>query len=439
MQTFRSMLVSCLTTSLTLALASSSVHAQDDANDVDPPDAPPAAEEMVIPGSDATEDERAPEAVQRGQAWFDALVSKMRAAPAIRDTATVRTTARYMGQTDEQNLEVPLVVSEHAASIKLETVKLVAIDGTLYGEFDDRSNRYMAVEYEEPIRAQLFTTQMTVFPFPHFALMYAEDPLEEINGIFSIEPSIVGSREIMTDDDRALNEILIESTNNGAPVTLRIDPETGLLAGFHTYTRDPSMDPGDGMFFDVSFKPELLDETPIEAFLIETEKRREVDSFAELTAGPVTADLIEQQAPGFQLTSLDDQVINLDDLSGNAVVVNFWTVPAEDLHPTLKHLHEAEAWAKTEEVPAKFVTINISDTPEDIKAYWEHFGYTFPVYKDQTGAVANAYNVIFFPVTVVIAPDTTVTAVYVADDVTSKEDFTKVLTNEIQRALSRGL
>lgn len=102
-----------------------------------------------------------------------------------------------------------------------------------------------------------------------------------------------------------------------------------------------------------------------------------------------------------QLTSLDGQILHLEDLRGKVIFMNFWATwcpPCLAEMPFIQSLYEDEA---SEDIA--FLIISTDENAEIARRFIEARQYTFPVYR-LTGQVPDMYNVRSLPTTFVISP-----------------------------------
>jgi cytochrome c biogenesis protein CcmG, thiol:disulfide interchange protein DsbE len=114
--------------------------------------------------------------------------------------------------------------------------------------------------------------------------------------------------------------------------------------------------------------------------------------------------LVGRQAPGFDLPTLaGGGTVNLDDLRGQVVVVNFWAswcVPCRQEHSALD-----AAWDRYRDRGVVVVGVLYNDRPANGRAFVEELGGDWPVVDDPDSATALAYGVYGVPETFFIAPD----------------------------------
>ena len=132
---------------------------------------------------------------------------------------------------------------------------------------------------------------------------------------------------------------------------------------------------------------------------------RIADSDAQARHAEILASRIEnpEPPPPFELETLDGETVELDDLRGKIVVVNFWGIWCYwcviEL-PELQQLHERYAGDPNVVV----LTINNDPNPDQVPAWMEENGYTFPVVLDD-GYVNSGAKIDVFPTTWFLDPD----------------------------------
>jgi peroxiredoxin len=109
---------------------------------------------------------------------------------------------------------------------------------------------------------------------------------------------------------------------------------------------------------------------------------------------------VGQLAPDFTSTLLDGTTISLSDYRGKIVLVNFWATwcgPCRVEMPEFQRIY-------TERETDDFVVlaVNLMETPEQIQAYAEELGLTFPIAFDPNGEHNLLFNVLAYPTTYVL-------------------------------------
>ncbi len=143
------------------------------------------------------------------------------------------------------------------------------------------------------------------------------------------------------------------------------------------------------------------------------------------------SELIGRPAPHFSLPRIDDAgVVDLEELDGQVVVVNFWAswcIPCRDEHRAL-----SAAWGRYRERGVVVLGVSFEDTPEAGLAFRDELGGDWPLVEDPGSDTAIDYGVFGVPETFVIDPDGTIAAK------TTGAVTYEWLTENIERALRAG-
>ena len=120
-----------------------------------------------------------------------------------------------------------------------------------------------------------------------------------------------------------------------------------------------------------------------------------------LNKAPVTGrsgiNRIQRPAPEFTLPLFDGSELQLSQLAGQPVVLNFWASwcsPCRD-----EALPLERTWRKYKDDGVWVVGVNIQDTSEDAGAHVSEFDVTYPNGLDAAGAITVDYGVIGLPTT----------------------------------------
>ena len=100
-------------------------------------------------------------------------------------------------------------------------------------------------------------------------------------------------------------------------------------------------------------------------------------------------------APDFRLRSVDGIDLQLSDVRGDYVLLNFWATwcgPCRDETPDLQALFQT-ARRETAQGGLIVVGVNQQEEPDTVRAFTSEFGVTYPVVLDRAGEVSEAYRV----------------------------------------------
>ena len=116
-----------------------------------------------------------------------------------------------------------------------------------------------------------------------------------------------------------------------------------------------------------------------------------------------TRDAEGEAAPDFEVETFDGETLRLSDLNGKVVVLNFWASwcpPCRWEMPFFETM-----WQEYRDQGVVFLGIAMSDTLENVKAFAEEAGVTYPVGLDTTTEIARDYEVLSLPTTFFIGKD----------------------------------
>ncbi len=132
-------------------------------------------------------------------------------------------------------------------------------------------------------------------------------------------------------------------------------------------------------------------------------------------AAPILSDLggpeVGAAAPNFITDDLDGNPIELSELAGQPVILNFWATwcaPCRLEMPELQATYNAYQDEKL-----VILAVNRQETPDIIRPYfYDEMQLTFSPLVDESGLVANLYSVLVMPTTYFISPDGIITAIH---------------------------
>ena len=107
--------------------------------------------------------------------------------------------------------------------------------------------------------------------------------------------------------------------------------------------------------------------------------------------------------PDFSLTTFDGETIDIRDLRGQVVVVNFWASWCKPCEQEAAELEQAYQLYKDQGVA--FLGVDYVDTDREAMAYLETFGITYPNGPDLGTRISQAFRIRGVPETYIVAPD----------------------------------
>ncbi len=122
-------------------------------------------------------------------------------------------------------------------------------------------------------------------------------------------------------------------------------------------------------------------------------------------------ELAGQQAPEFQLTTLDGKTISLSELRGKVVVLDFWASWCPPCQESLPHLGKLYRDHKPDE-NVQVYAVNVNEDRENVQSFITSRAIQVPVLIDADGSVAKQYQVGGIPKTVIIGKDGRIAKVF---------------------------
>jgi len=131
----------------------------------------------------------------------------------------------------------------------------------------------------------------------------------------------------------------------------------------------------------------------------------------QLTVGQVpVAPEIGALAPPFTKMTVDGRTIDLSELHGSPVIINFW---ATWCAPCLTEMPELQAvYEKYRAKGLHLLAVNLGESPDTIQKWVQSLALTFEVVIDERQEVANQYYLRGQPSTYVVSPGGIITDIF---------------------------
>jgi len=109
-------------------------------------------------------------------------------------------------------------------------------------------------------------------------------------------------------------------------------------------------------------------------------------------------------APAFELKDLSGSDVSLKDLQSRhrIVILDFWATWCGPCRITLPVLQRVSNWVASDKIDAAIYTVNIQETPQQVKQMWSQLNLSLPVLMDSEGKVGHVYRAFAIPMLVMI-------------------------------------
>jgi len=115
------------------------------------------------------------------------------------------------------------------------------------------------------------------------------------------------------------------------------------------------------------------------------------------TAGKIPAPQQGFLAPDFELKTSTGETVKLTDLRGQAVLVNLWATWCLPCRAEMQTIEKVYRDYKDQGFTVLAVNMTHQDDPSAVMPFAGKLGLTFPILFDETGVVANAYQLQSLP------------------------------------------
>jgi peroxiredoxin len=121
------------------------------------------------------------------------------------------------------------------------------------------------------------------------------------------------------------------------------------------------------------------------------------DKSGASTTGKIPAPQQGFLAPDFELKTPADEAVKLSDLRGQAVLVNLWATWCPPCRAEMESIEKIYNEYKDQGFTVLAVNMTYQDEPLEILPFVNGHGLTFPILLDETGEMANAYQLKSLP------------------------------------------
>ncbi|AZU62068.1 peroxiredoxin family protein [Neobacillus mesonae] len=109
------------------------------------------------------------------------------------------------------------------------------------------------------------------------------------------------------------------------------------------------------------------------------------------------------KAPNFQLKTLEGKDVQLSDMKGKKLILNFWATWCPPCKAEMPHMQKFYQDNKGKNVEILAVNLTTAEkNPNGIDKFVKDYGLTFPVLLDSTGEIGDAYQAFTIPTSYII-------------------------------------
>lgn len=255
-------------------------------------------------------------------------------------------------------------------------------------------------------------------PDPHVELLLAQSAGPELFARMAPGqgPMKLDAVDVETNEQGEITKKTIGFAGPGRHLELAIDPKTGLLiTSTLRMSSGPQVAADSVLIYKQRHRVEPVDLTVLDdALEFSPERRQRTDLVASLApsakmnANGGVAVAVGDTAPAIELPMLTGPLINLADLRGEIVIVDFWATWCGPCRRALPHLQEVAKWGRQEGKPLVVLAVNTMERQRGVQrhdaidAVWDQLGLDLTVLLDEGSQTAQAWGVSGIPSTFVI-------------------------------------
>ena len=149
---------------------------------------------------------------------------------------------------------------------------------------------------------------------------------------------------------------------------------------------------------------------------------------------PEEATLIKEgmEAPDFTVEMFDGSTVKLSDLKGKVVLLNFWATWCPPCRAELARV-EKEIIEKFKGQEFVFLPVSRGEKKEDVAAFREKMGYSFPMGLDTDSSIYGKYAVTYIPRNFLIGKDGKVVVASVGYEEAEFAELVKTIEKQLNK------
>lgn len=123
-------------------------------------------------------------------------------------------------------------------------------------------------------------------------------------------------------------------------------------------------------------------------------------------------------APDFTLTGLDKQTVQLSQLHGKAVLLNFWATWCGPCSAEMPNIQQV--YASLSPTDVAILAVNQGEFADQVQGYSDLYHLHFPILLDDHGRVGNLYGVQALPTSVFVDPEGIIREIHIGGPMTQE-------------------